>query len=213
MGPDLVAAPAVSRAPWWPVAALGTGGVLWGVHGPLTMLQPWGEEVRFSESRGYSVVVDDALFVLYNGPGAAGLLLTALGVLALRRRLRSRRPHLAALGTVSTRIAIAFGLVSVLGVVALFDPVFTAARVLGALLLGLGCVCLAVGVRGDTPPGRWPTWLAATGALSLGLLPLWPLVYAVEVLPEWAGAAYFGVFALAWLLGAAGLLRTTPTRL
>lgn len=202
----------MSAPAWWPATVLGVGGILWGVHGPLTMLKPFGDEVEFSEDRGYSVVLNDALFVAYNAPGALALLLTSLGVLALRRRLRSRRPVPTALGTVSTRIAIALGAISLVGVVALFDPVFTAARVFGTLVLGLGCVLLAAGVRRDSPPASWGRWLTATGVLALGLLPLWPLVYAVRLLPDWVGAGYFVAFGALVLLGAAQVPRTAALR-
>ena len=175
-------------------AALVASGVLWAVHGPLTMLQPWGEEARYSDERGYSLVVDDRLFLLYNGPGAAALLLTAVAVLTVARRLEPVRPRLAGAGRAALWLGAALGVVTVAGVVALVDPVFTAARVAGALLVGLGALLVAAAAR---PEEASRTALGITGALVLGLLPLWPLVYAVRALPAWGGAAYFVVLGLA----------------
>jgi hypothetical protein len=147
--------------------------------------------------------------VAYNAPGAAALLLTALATLALGRARVPRKPRTQAAGTVAVALAAALGIVSAVGVAVMFDPVFTAARVAGSLVLGVGAVLLAIGnpLR-DSSMG----WLAAAGVLSLGLLPLWPLVYAVKLMPEWGGAAYFGAFGLAWLLIAARTLRVTSAR-
>lgn len=186
-------------------AASAVGGVLWAAHGTLTMLKPWGEEARYSDSRGYSLVTDPAVFVGYNAPGAAALLVTALAVALLSRGLAVRRRRTAAAGRGLLLLAVAIAIVSMVGVVALSDPVFTAARVAGTVFLGLGTVLLAAAM----PPGGRdrPLW-AAVGILALGLLPLWPLVYAVRLLPEWAGAAYFWLFGLAWLAwGARDLTR------
>ena len=171
--------------------ALVGGGVLWAVHGTLTMLKPWGDEARYSEDRGYSLVVDDGLFLLYNGPGAAALLLTASAVLVMARHLEPGRPRLAGAGRAALWLSIGLGVVSVEGVVSLVDPVFTAVRVAGALFLGLGAVLVA-----SAASARAGLGLLVTGALTLGLLPLWPVVYAVRWLPEWGGAAYFVVLGL-----------------
>ena len=68
--------------------------------------------------------------------------------------------------------------------IALFDPVFTAARIFGTLAL------------------------LALGLLGLFLLPLWPLVYAVELLVTAAGAAFIALFGLGWVgLGMALIAR------
>ncbi len=191
----------------WPLAVLLTlSGLLWAVHGTLTMLKPWGEESRYSESRGYSLVVDQSAFLAYNTPGAAALLLSALALLALRVRVlpeRTARPPLAKAGTVLIVLAALLGAGSVVGVAVLSDPVFTATRVAGALLLGIGAAAIA-SAAADTG-SAWSRWLLVVGLLALGLMPLWPLVYAVTVLPEWGGAVYFAVFGATWLAGAARL--------
>lgn len=196
----------MSRESRTSVTALVAAGALWAVHGTLTMLKPWGDEARYSEVRGYSLVVDDGLFLLYNGPGALALLLTAAAVLVLARQIEPSRPRLAGAGKVALWLSIALGVVSVGGVVTLFDPVFTAARVAGAFVLGLGAALVA------TAASRWAglaARLGAVGVLTLGLLPLWPLVYAVRWLPEWGGAAYFVVLGLS-VVALAGAPRGVP---
>ena len=185
------------------VTALVAAGVLWAVHGTLTMLKPWGDEARYSEDRGYSLVVDDGLFLLYNGPGALALLLTAASALVVARRIETARPRLTGAGKAALWASIGLGVVTVGGVVTLFDPVFTAARVAGAFVLGLGAVLVA------TTASRWAgpaASLGAVGVLMLGLLPLWPLVYAVRWLPEWGGAAYFVVLGIS-VVGLSGAAR------
>lgn len=182
-------------------AGLALGGILWAVYGALTMLTPWGEEVRYSEDRGYSIVTDDSLFVGYNGPGAAALLLTTVAMLALAGRLGTGPRRAAAASTVCLWIAVVLAMLTAVGVVILSDPLFTAGRVFGAFFLGLAMVLLGWATAPDgSASGRW---IATTGALMVGLLPLWPLVYAVRVVPAWGGAAYFGVLGLACLAVAA----------
>jgi hypothetical protein len=46
----------------------------------------------------------------------------------------------------------------------------------------------------------WPVTLLALGLLGLFLLPVWPLVYAVEVAPECAGAGVIDLVGPGWSL-------------
>ena len=47
---------------------------------------------------------------------------------------------------------------------------------------------------------RWAAPLLALGLLGLFLLPLWPLVFAGEVVPEAGGAGIIALFGLGWVL-------------
>ena len=66
------------------------------------------------------------------------------------------------------------------GVIALFDPVFTASRIFGTLALGVAALLVGVNARkaGGTP--GWAITLLVLGLLGIFLLPLWPLVHAVQ---------------------------------
>ena len=62
-------------------------------------------------------------------------------------------------------------------------------------------MCLAGWGLGSRPAvdGRGSP-LLVPGALGLFLLPLWPLVYAAELIPEMGGAATIALFGLGWVL-------------
>jgi len=157
------------------------GGLLWVLYGPLELLEPFGQDARYDAARGYDVIVDRGRYVLTSLPGALALLLTAL---AARGLLAGR-----ASGRLATAAAVLGGL-ALLGVLIAFDPLFTAPRLLGTLLLG---AALLVEASHDER-------LRALGALGIFLFPLWPLMFAVEVLPRGAGAALIALFGAGWVL-------------
>ncbi len=77
---------------------------------------------------------------------------------------------------------------------------FTAGRILGTLALGAAAFAAGVAVRrGGTEPG-WRIALLLVGLVGMFLLPLWPLVYAVQWVPEVAGAGLIALFGLGWVV-------------
>ncbi|MDP9433772.1 MAG: hypothetical protein M3P93_00645, partial [Actinomycetota bacterium] len=71
---------------------------------------------------------------------------------------------------------------------------FTGARVLGTLVLGAGLVAAAVAA-----PVRWRPLLGALGVVAVSLLPLWPLVYAVQWVPAHVAAGVFVLHGAGWI--------------
>ena len=58
-------------------AAAVVGGLLWIFYGVVEMVAPWGMDAVYNERRGYDVVVNRGLFVIYSLPGALALVVTA----------------------------------------------------------------------------------------------------------------------------------------
>jgi hypothetical protein len=201
------AAPSVRPAHRQPVLTAALGGALWVAYGVLELVQPWGADTRYDEARGYDVVVDRGLHLLYSLPGSLALLLCAAGLLALLRRFEvdSRATR------VAIRVTAGLAVLSAAGVLLAFDPVFTTGRVLGTVVLGIGL--LAAGRAAGRAAGAtaWRSPFVALGLVALFLLPLWPLVFAVQWLSPGAGAAVIGLHGLGWMvLGGAAPSRTVP---
>ena len=190
-----------------PVAIL--GGLLWVPYGVFEMLEPWGTDTVYRDELGYAAIADGRLFVAYSLPGSLALLLTALGLLGAVRRLRLSACRTGRIGRILAYVALALGALSLAGVGALLDPLFTAGRIFGTLALGVATMLAGVAARRVGAPPDWVAALLLLGLMGLFLLPLWPLVYAVELLPTSAGAAFIVLFGLGWaLLGYR--LRTAP---
>ncbi len=85
------------------------------------------------------------------------------------------------------------------GVIALFDPVFTASRIFGTLALRAAAFLVGADVWRVQGMSVWAIALLVLGLTGIFLLPLWPLVYAVQLLPEGGGATIIGLFGLAWI--------------
>lgn len=186
----------------WAGPAAVVGGLLWAPYGVFEMLEPWGAAKVYREDVGYALVTDALLFVTYSLPGALALLLTSSGLLGILALLRPPA------GRILAYAALALAALSLAGVVALFDPVFTAARIFGTLALGAAAVLASLGARRAGAGSGWTLALLALGLLGLFLLPLWPLVYAVEWLPEAGGAALIALFGTGWVgLGLALIAR------
>ncbi len=182
-----------------------TGGLLWIPYGVFEFIQPWGEDVKYDEERAYDVVVDRGLFTLYSAPGALALVMTALAALALITLWRlpeyrwGRAARVAAVG------AVGLGVVATTGVAVGFDPASTGGRILGSVVLGISLTTAAAAVRhsGSTPVDARA--LVGLGAFAVGMMLLWPLVYAVQVLPAAAAAVVIGVFGVLWVRLGLGL--------
>jgi molybdenum cofactor synthesis domain-containing protein len=117
-------------------------------------------------------------------------ILTRLGVLA---------GCVGRIGLILAYVAVVLAVLSVAGVIALFDPLFTSGRVFGTLALGIATFLAGVDARRNhTAPG-WMGALLALGLAGIFLLPLWPLVYALQWVPETAGATFIALFGLGWM--------------
>ena len=182
------------------VAPAVVGGFLWIPYGILELLQPWGVDVRYDDFLGYDVVVDRRLHLVYGLPGSLALVLCAVGLLGLMTRLGARSRAV----TSFAGLAAALGVTSAVGIAVGFDPAFTGGRILGTLVLGLGVVAAARACRS----GPWRSAFAFVGVLALFLLPLWPLVFAVQWIAPAAGAALIGLHGLAWM--ALGIAASRP---
>ena len=184
------------------------GGLLWAPYGIFEMLEPWGAATVYREDVGYELITDPPLFVAYSLPGALALMLTSLGLLGVLALLGPPAGRARTGGRILASAALALAALSLAGVVALFDPVFTAARIFGTLALGAAAVLASLGARRASAGSGWTLALLALGLLGLFLLPLWPLVYAVGLVPAAGGAAFIVLFGLGWVgLGMALIAR------
>ena len=175
-------------APSRAVGALLCSAPLWAWFGVAEFVRPWGSPTQHDEARGYDVVLEPSAYWISVGPGSIALLLTAAGVATLVGGTPTGSARWA------RRLAVAagvLGLLSLIGVVTMFDPVATAGRLLGFVLLGSSCTLAASTRRHRGGGSAAPIWLAALACLTLLLLPLWPLVYALELLPPAGAAACF----------------------
>ena len=180
--------------------AAGIGGLLWVPYGVFEMVQPWGIDTVYRDDRGYEVVTNAWLYWVYSLPGSLALLLTAAGLLGVFTLLRLPVGRASRTGIVLAYAALALAVLSVVGLVILFDPLFTAPRIFGTLALGAGTLLAGVEARRAGAARGWAAALLALGLLGLFLLPLWPLVFAVEVVPEGGGAGIIALFGLGWAL-------------
>ena len=159
-----------------------------------------GGDTVYRDDRGYEVVTDAALYWAYGLPGSLALLLTDLGLLGTFARLGLPAGRPGSVGRILAYVALGLAVLSVAGLVALFDPLFTAARVFGTVALGAATLLAGVEARQVGTAQGWTAALLVLGLLGLFLLPLWPLVFAVEVVPEGGGAALIALFGLGWAL-------------
>ncbi len=197
------------RSSWtrWSALAAMLGGALWVPYGIFEMLEPWGADVAYRDDVGYSVITDASLFVAYSMPGGLAVLLTSLGLLGVARFWASASLT-ERIGTILTCIAVVLAVLSVAGVIALFDPLFTVGRVFGTLALGTATFLVGVeAFRSRMEPG-WTVALLYLGIAGIFLFPLWPLVYALQWVPQAAGAAFMVLFGLSWMALGYKMLRS-----
>lgn len=176
------------------------GGVLWILYGIFEMLQPWGADTVYRDDVGYELITDTPLYLLYSLPGGLALLLTSLGLMGALALLRLPAGRFGKVGRILTYVAVVLAILSLGGVIALFDPVFTACRIFGTLALGIAAFLAgAAALRAGRRVG-WTIGLLLLGLIGMFLFPLWPLVYAVQWLSEGAGAVVVALFGLGWLV-------------
>ncbi len=195
------------RVRWAGVAAV-LGGVLWEPYGVFEMLEPWGPDVVYRDELGYAQVIDTVRFIAYSLPGSLALLLTSLGLLGILALLQlpARR------GGRSVRFlayaALGLAMLSTAGVIAQVDPLFTGGRIFGSLALGAATFLAAVDVRRDGDAPGWTLTLLVLGLIGLLLLPLWPLVYALQWVPRGGGAVIIALYGLGWVAAGSSLWST-----
>lgn len=190
--------------PW----SLALGGLLYVPFGLTEFVRPWGSPVRYDSERAYDVVVDRSLYWWSAAPGSLALALTAAGTVLLLRRAPRSRACSWALGLAAA--ACLLGVVSCAGVAASFDPVGTGMRMLGFLAIGSATTFAARALPVEVAPARL---VGAVAALGLFLVPLWPLVYAVEVVPAPLAAGWFALYGVVWAsLAAVARPTRSPSR-
>ncbi len=177
------------------------GGALWVPYGVFEMLEPWGAAVTvYREDVGYELITDAPLYVAYHLPGSLAVLLTSLGLLGVLALSRVSAGRTGRAGLILIYVTLALSILSLAGVIALFDPLFTGGRVFGSLALGIATFLVGVGaLRSRMAPG-WTLTLLYLGLAGLFLFPLWPLVYALQWVPQAVGAAVMGLFGLGWMV-------------
>ncbi|MBA3414068.1 MAG: hypothetical protein H0U10_02445 [Chloroflexia bacterium] len=170
-------------------------------YGVFEMMQPWGDDTVYRDDRGHEVVTDTLLYRVYSLPGSVALFLTSLGLLGVFERLGLPAGRTGRTGLVLAYAALVLALLSAAGVVVRFDPVFTAPRIFGTLALGAATLLAGIEARRIAAvAGWWSAALLALGLFGLFLLPLWPLVHAIEMVPEEAGAGIIALFGVGWVL-------------
>lgn len=188
-----------SQIRWLAVAAV-LGGLLWIPYGIFEMLEPWGTDTVYRDDLGYEVITDTPSFVAYSLPGSLALLLTSLGLFGVFALLELPAHRACRIGRVLIYVALALALLSILGVLVLFDPLFTTGRIFGSLALGAATLLIGIDARARGVAPNWIVTLLILGLMGLLLLPLWPLVHALQMVPEGAGAAFIVVYGLGWML-------------
>jgi hypothetical protein len=184
----------------WSGAATVVGGALWVPYGVFEMLEPWGTDTVYRDDVGYSLITNTLLFVTYSLPGSLALLLTSQGLLGVVARLGLRAGRISRIGRSLTYVAVALAILSFAGVIVLFDPLFTSGRILGSLALGTATLLAGLDALRSRAAQGWTASLMALGLAGIFLFPLWPLVYALQWIPEAVGAAFMVLFGLGWTM-------------
>ncbi len=183
----------------WSGPAAMLGGAFWAPYGIFTMLNPWGTDVVYRDDVGYSVITNTPLFVAYSLSGSLAVLLTSLGMIGVLARLGVSGGPIGRTALILTYVALALSILSLTGVIVLFDPLFTTGRIFGSLALGTATFLVGVETRRGHTASGWTVALLTLGLAGIFLLPLWPLVYALQWVPEGAGAVFIALFGLGWL--------------
>ncbi len=194
----------------WAGAAAMLGGILWVPYGIWEMLEPWGPDVLYRDDLGYAEVIDPVRFVIYSLPGSLALVLTTLGLFGVLALLRLPLGPITRAARVLATLALVLAVVSLVGVIVQFDPFFTAGRVFGSVALAAATMLTGIDASRAGTTAMSARALLALGLLGLFLFPLWPLVYALQWVPQWAGAAIIALFGLGWF--AAGVRLGAGTR-
>lgn len=186
------------------------GGVLWMVHGYFRFIMPYGPDSAWREDVNYSPIVSTELFLLYNSPGVAALLLTDWATFWYLRHLPGTRPGLQRTARILAVLAVLFGLIAAIGLAVLFVPPTTGGISLGVPLLGLALLLAGLYVHWDRQDlhghsGFVGRMLVILGLIGMFTLPVQPLIYALALLPPAVGTAVFALFGAGWVAVAINL--------
>lgn len=181
------------------------GGILWIVYGYFRFMTPQGPDVVWREDLGYSPILSNELYVLYNLPGVLALLLTLWASMSFLRTVSRRRNGMKRAALLVGVLASLFGVVALAGQVILFDPLKTLGLALGTPLLGLamllgGLITLLDGRGSGGRQGLLVAALILLGVTGLFTLLLRPLMFAFALIPLAFGAAASSLFGAAWIL-------------
>ena len=181
------------------------GGALWAVFGYYRFLLPHGPDVQWREDLGYSLILNNGLFVLYNLPGVLALLMTALGAFRYVAAVHPVKRKLGNVSRVLLIIAAVFGLMAAAGQLGQFDALTTGGLSFGVLFLGqaLFLAGLAMterntGLRKYGPASAFA--LILLGITGMLVLLLRPLMFALQLLPLVIGAAVCIAFGVGWIV-------------
>ena len=179
-------------------------GILWIVFGVFVMLDPWGAAEIYRPDLGYAVITDRALHLLYGIPGTAALVLSGFGLVTLAPAQAGR---LVTFGRFFGYAAVGAGVLSGVGLAIGSAALFTGPVAMGTpILLGAAACFVATDVR-SADRGL----LLLIGGLGVFFLALWPLVFALQVIPPAGGAAVIAVFGSGWvILGWRAMRRARP---
>ena len=151
------------------------------------------------------MIVSTGLFGLYNLPGALALLLAAWAAFSFLSALRTGRRALKFAARILTLLAFVLGLVAVAGLLIGFSPPTFAGVSLGMPVLGVALILtgLLLAREGDglqEHPRRLGPGLILLGAVALFILPLWPMMFALNWLPLWFGALIYALCGAGWII-------------
>lgn len=102
-------------------------------------------------------------------------------------------------------LSLVLAIIAAAGQLILFDPLTTGGLSLGAPVVGLALFLSGVAATGDGHdreghPKLLGLGLMLLGAVGMFVLPLRPLMYALELLPLGFGAAIFALFGAGWII-------------
>lgn len=185
----------VHAALWSSPAAI-TAGPLWILYGIFLMLEPWGQAEVYRHDLGYQLVVNAPLYWLYALPGSLALILSSLVLLGIVRRYGQLHHRAERLAVKATYFALALAVLSVVGTLTLLAPLSFAGRAFSSIFLGGAAVGIGVALP-DTVQAL-KRLLLTVGGLGLLLLPLQPLVWALQLIPAGVAAGVVALFGITW---------------
>ncbi len=177
------------------------GGALWYLYG-LSLMEPMGAAVVWREELRYTQILQTGLWVLYSLPGILAVVLTAgAGLVALPAWASAAGGRwLRQAGRALLVAALGFAALAVLGLAVRLDAPVTGGLSFGTVALGTGMLLGGLGLRraATGQQGTVPALMIAVGLLGVLSLLMWPLLYALRLLPVYMALIVYAVFGLSW---------------
>jgi hypothetical protein len=171
------------------------------VYGVFLMVKPWGAAEVYRDDLGYQLVTNVSLFWLYNLPGTVAIFLTAPGLVGIVTRYKLPVSRAGKIGIILTYITFGLAGLSLVGLVTLIAPLAFASKAFGSLTLGAATFLIGFDMQRANKVSPWKTaFLIILGFMGLLLLPLLPLVFALELIPAGLAAGFIAGFGLGWVL-------------